>query len=167
MSMPVMPTGSAPPAPATGRTRARFVGRPDAGRPAAGIAAGLAAALLGALVLGVLQGKTGQRGPEVGYWALALGLLVGAVLGRFGGRAPLTAYAGVPLALLAVCAAQFVGAAILLADAAGSATTAETLLRHFGAVAHYWQHDLLGKNDITFYTVAAAEGFLVARRVAE
>ncbi len=42
-----------------------------------------------------------------------------------------------------------------------------TLLHHFDTVVDYWRHEMLGRNDIAFYGVAAAEGYLVAKRVAE
>ncbi|WFB07886.1 hypothetical protein LRS74_13130 [Streptomyces sp. LX-29] len=63
----------------------------SATRTRRGIAAGAAAALLGALVFGFFQGKAGDRGPELGYWALCIGLLVGAALGKPGNQDPLPA----------------------------------------------------------------------------
>ena len=137
-----------------------------AARPCRGLAAGVAAALLGALVFGVVQGKIGHRGQEVGYWALCIGLLVGAALGKLGGRAPLLALVGIPLALVGVSLAQLIGVAVHMGDES-SWPTADTLLQHFGLVVDYWRGEILGRNDITFYSVAGAESYLVAKRITE
>ncbi|MFG2578450.1 hypothetical protein [Streptomyces malaysiensis] len=138
----------------------------QAPRPARGLAAGIAAALLGALVFGFIQGKIGHRGQEVGYWALCIGLLTGAALGKLGGRAPLLALIGIPLAVVSVSLAQLLGAAVLMGDESSWPTT-DTLIEHFGLVMDYWRDHILGRNDITFYAVAGAESYLVARRVTE
>ncbi|MGW3433936.1 hypothetical protein ACWDHW_39310 [Streptomyces melanosporofaciens] len=138
----------------------------QAPRPARGFAAGSAAALLGALVFGFVQGKIGHRGQEVGYWALCIGLLTGAALGKLGGRAPLLALIGIPLAVAGVSLAQLLGVAVLMGDES-SWPTADTLIGHFGLVMDHWRDDILGRNDITFYAVAGAESYLVAKRIAE
>jgi hypothetical protein len=135
-------------------------------RPGRGLVAGVAAALVGALVFGVVQGKIGHRGQEVGYWALCIGLLIGAALGKLGGRAPLLALIGIPLALVGVLLAQLIGIAVHMGDQS-SWPTADTLIEHFGQVIDYWRGEILGRNDITFYAVAGAESYLVAKRITE
>ncbi|MGP3981941.1 hypothetical protein [Streptomyces sp. KR80] len=138
------------------------------GRPGPGVAAGAAATVAGGLLLGALQGwgslpgealGEGARGYELGYWALAIGLLVGAVLGKVGGQGRAIALWGVPLALAGVALAQLLAAAIQVG--------AGDVHLEPGPVLDYWQHEILGRNDVTFYAVAAAEAYLVARRVAE
>ncbi|CAM5731590.1 hypothetical protein [Streptomyces mordarskii] len=138
----------------------------QAPRPARGLAAGIAAALLGALVFGFIQGKIGHCGQEVGYWALGIGLLTGAALGKLGGRAPLLALTGIPLAVVGVSLAQLLGVAVLMGDES-SWPTADALIGHFGLVMDHWRDDILGRNDITFYAVAGAESYLVAKRITE
>ncbi|MEV0278423.1 hypothetical protein AB0I22_18855 [Streptomyces sp. NPDC050610] len=163
MSVPAPRTETAPPSP----------DRPAAeGRPARGLAAGAAAALTGAIVFGWAQGLAGPGGHELGYWALAIGLLVGAALGKAGGRAPALAPLGALLALLGVLLAQLLAAAAHMSEATSDAMgnppgALTTVLHHFDTVVEYWRHEMLGRNDIAFYTVAAAEGYLVAKRVAE
>jgi hypothetical protein len=120
-----------------------------------GLLAGGGAALLGAVVLGPLQGSFGYRALEVGYWALALGILTGFALGRVGGRARTVALFGVPLALLGVLLAQLIAATVYVGDA------------DLGDALHFWRTQILGKNDLAFYAVAATEGYLVAKRAAE
>jgi hypothetical protein len=137
-----------------------------AARPVRGLTGGAAAALLGAVVFGFVQGKTGQRGHEMGYWALCTGLLIGVALGKLGGRTPPLALVGIPLALVSVSLAQLLGSAMRVGDAAAWAT-ADVLTGHFGLALDYWRDDVLGRNDITFYAVAGAESYLVARRVSE
>ncbi|KOG89675.1 hypothetical protein [Streptomyces varsoviensis] len=163
MSVPAPRTETAPPPPA----------RPAAeGRPARGLVAGAATALLVAVVFGWAQGLAGPDGHELGYWALAIGLLVGAALGKAGGRAPALAPLGTLLALLGVLLAQLLAAATHMNEATSDAMghppgVLATLVHHFGAVVDYWRHEMLGRNDIAFYAVAGAEGYLVAKRVAE
>ncbi|MFD0445799.1 hypothetical protein ACFQ10_30815 [Streptomyces indonesiensis] len=92
--------------------------------------------------------------------------MTGAALGKLGGRAPLLALVGIPLAVVSVSLAQLIGAAVLMGDESSWPTT-DTLTEHFGLVADYWRDHILGRNDITFYAVAGAEGYLVAKRIAE
>jgi hypothetical protein len=136
------------------------VGATPQGRLALGVTAGAAAACLGALLLGSLQGAAGPRGHELGYWALGIGLLVGAILGKVGGRGRAVALWGIPLALAGVALAQLLAAAMQV-------DTDTLLVWRLGPALDYWLSEILGKNDFTFYTVAALEGYLVAQRVAE
>ncbi|MEU6082173.1 hypothetical protein [Streptomyces sp. NPDC047108] len=129
-------------------------------RASAGVAAGAAAALAGALLLGPLQGASGPTGPELGYWALAMGLFVGAVLGKVGGRGRSVALWGIPLALAGVALAQVL-AAWMLVEQGGM------FVWHPGSAVDHWRGEILGENDIAFYAVAALEGCLVAQRIAE
>ncbi|MQY16476.1 hypothetical protein SRB5_66750 [Streptomyces sp. RB5] len=124
--------------------------------PVLGLLAGAAAAVLGALILGPLQGSTGERGLELGYFALAAGVLVGAALGKAAGtsaRARRVALLAVPPALLGVMLGQWVASAVYIGSWDGS--------------LEFWRHHVFGRNDWTFYLVAGAEGYLVAKRVAE
>ncbi|MEV6108627.1 hypothetical protein AB0M28_28580 [Streptomyces sp. NPDC051940] len=124
--------------------------------PWQGLAAGAGAALVGALVLGPLQATTGHRGLEQGYFALAVGILVGAALGKAGGtsaRARKVALMGVPLAWLGVVLVQWVASAVYVGSWADA--------------LDFWRHDVIGRNDVMFYVVAGAEGYLVAKRVSE
>ncbi|MEV6315863.1 hypothetical protein [Streptomyces sp. NPDC051776] len=129
-------------------------------RAGVGVAAGAGASLSGALLLGALQGAACPAGPELGYWALGIGLLVGAVLGKLGGRGRAVALYGVPLATAGVAVAQVL-AARMQVEPGGA------IVRHLGPALDYWLGEILGKNDVAFYTVAALEGYLVAQRVAE
>jgi hypothetical protein len=81
----------------------------------------------------------------------------------------LLAALGAPLATLGVLLAQLLGAAAHVGDAPTHPITSTlgTLLHHFGPVSHYWRHEMVSRNDITFYSVAAAEAYLVAKRVTE
>ncbi|MEK8172134.1 hypothetical protein NKH77_31295 [Streptomyces sp. M19] len=72
----------------------------------------------------------------------------------------------IPLALASVSLAQLIGSAVRVGDAASWATV-DALTGHFGAVLDYWRDEILGRNDVTFYAVAGAESYLVARRVTE
>lgn len=119
------------------------------------LAVGAAATVAGALVLGVTQGLVGARGLELGYWALALGLLVGAAVGRAGEQTRGSALLAIPVAITGVLLTQIVATAVHL----GSADV--------GAAYDFWSSEVLGKNDLTFYLVAAAEAFLVSQRVSE
>lgn len=165
MSEPEQQAAPAAPAQTGGsqqQTRPGERAREQAGtreRAGLGIAAGAAAAGLGALLLGGLQGATGPAGLELGYWSLAIGLLVGAVLGKVGGHGRAVAVWGVPLALAGVALAQLLAAALQVGPA-------DAVLWHLGPAVDYWQGHVLGRNDITFYTVAGLEGYLVAERVA-
>ncbi|MFE7119971.1 hypothetical protein ACFU99_31575 [Streptomyces sp. NPDC057654] len=163
MSVPAPRSETAPPSPDRPATE---------GRPARGLAAGAATALLVAVVCGWAQGLAGPGSHELGYWALAIGLLVGAALGKAGGRAPALAPLGTLLALLGVLLAQLLAAATTMGEATSDALghppgVLATLLHDFDAVVDYWRDEMLGRNDIAFYAVAAAEGYLVAKRVAE
>ncbi|MFG2195292.1 hypothetical protein [Streptomyces sp. NPDC048639] len=129
-------------------------------RAAHGVAAGAGAALAGALLLGALQGAAGPRGPELGYWALGIGLLVGAVLGKVGGPGRSVALWGIPLALAGVALAQVLAAGMQVEPGGMPAW-------HLGPAIDHWFGEILGENDVIFYTVAALEGYLVAQRVAE
>ncbi|MGP3999250.1 hypothetical protein [Streptomyces sp. 8N706] len=136
-------------------------------RPTTGIAAGAVTAVVGALLLGTLQGALGPQGHELGYWALGIGLLVGAVLGKAGGRSRAVAVSGIPLAMAGVAIAQLLAAAMQSGSAGPGYSPLDLLTGHAGPALDYWRSEILGKNDVTFYTVAALEGFLVAKRVAE
>ncbi|MFC7218884.1 hypothetical protein ACFQLX_12015 [Streptomyces polyrhachis] len=121
-----------------------------------GLLAGAGAALVGALLLGPLQGSSGHRVLELGYFALLLGVTVGAVLGRASGaaaRSRRVALLAVPLALLGVLLTQW------LASAAYTGSWQEAL--------PFWRQTLLGGNDVTFFAVAAVEAYLVAKRVSQ
>ncbi|WP_407560622.1 hypothetical protein [Streptomyces sp. 184] len=127
-------------------------GRP---RPVQALAVGAAATVAGALLLGVTQGLVGERGLELGYWALALGLLVGAAVGWAGEQSRTLALGAVPVALVGVVLTQIAATAVYL----GSADV--------GAAYDFWRSEVLGKNDMTFFLVAGAEAFLVSQRVSE
>ncbi|WP_240662413.1 hypothetical protein [Streptomyces sp. WAC 06738] len=119
------------------------------------LAVGAAATVAGALVLGGTQGLVGERGLELGYWALALGLLVGAAVGRAGAEARGSAFLAIPVALAGVFLTQLAATAVHLGTV------------DVGAAYDFWRSGVLGKNDMTFYLVAAAEAFLVSQRVSE
>jgi hypothetical protein len=119
------------------------------------LAVGAAATVAGALVLGVTQGLVGERALELGYWALALGLLVGAVVGRAGEQARGSALLAIPVALAGVLLTQITATAVHLGTA------------DVGTAYDFWSTDVLGKNDMSFLLVAAAEAFLVSQRVSE
>lgn len=119
------------------------------------LAVGSAATVAGALVLGVTQGLVGERGLELGYWALALGLLVGAVVGRAGDQTRGSAFLAIPVALVGVFLTQITATAVYLGTASA------------GEAYDFWSTDVLGKNDMSFLLVAAAEAFLVSQRVSE
>ncbi|MGK5631941.1 hypothetical protein [Streptomyces sp. URMC 123] len=152
---------------ADGAARADGKGAGAAGRPGLALVVGLATAVGVAAVFGLLEGRTGRQGHEVGYWALALGVLLGAVLGKVGGRSRLVPWLGVPVALLAVAVSQLVTSAVQVAAHGGAASTLDALTGHVGLCLDYWWDEIIGRNDITFYCVAALEGALVAKRVAE
>ncbi|MET8680849.1 hypothetical protein ABZW18_25525 [Streptomyces sp. NPDC004647] len=133
-------------------------------RTGLGVAAGAAAATAAGLLLGALQGGTGRQSHELGFWALAIGLLVGAVLGKVGGRGRAVALWGIPLALAGVALAQLLAAA---SQAAPGYSALDLFTGHPGPALDYWWTEILGRNDVTFYTVAGLEGYLVAQRVAE
>lgn len=119
------------------------------------LAVGAAATVAGALVLGVTQGLVGERALELGYWALALGLLVGVAVGRAGEQARGSALLAIPVALAGVLLTQITATAVHLGTA------------DVGAAYEFWSADVLGKNDMSFLLVAAAEAFLVSQRVSE
>ncbi|WP_258563292.1 hypothetical protein [Streptomyces phytophilus] len=119
------------------------------------LAVGAAATVAGALVLGLTQGLVGERGLELGYWALALGLLVGAAVGLAGEQTRGSAFLAIPVALVGVLLTQLTATAVHLGTA------------DVGAAYDFWHTGVLGKNDMTFYLVAAAEAFLVSQRVSE
>ncbi len=119
------------------------------------LAVGAAATVAGALVLGVTQGLVGERGLELGYWALALGLLVGAAVGRAGERTRGAALVAIPVALVGVLLTQITATAVYLGTA------------DVGEAYDFWNAEVLGKNDMSFLLVAGAEAFLVSQRVSE
>lgn len=123
-------------------------------RPLQALAYGTAATVAGALILGATQGKTGEQALDLGYWTLAVGILVGAAVGRYGG-ARSAALVAVPLAVGGAILTQVVGGAVY----EGAPDPA--------AAFDFWRTQILSNNDLSFYAVAAAEGYLVALRVSE
>ncbi|MER5971646.1 hypothetical protein ABT112_18245 [Streptomyces sp. NPDC002055] len=160
-------TGGHPAARGSLSTHGAPGGGPFDGRTGPGVAMGAATAVVAALVLGFAQGSFGRTGHELGYWALAIGLLVGVALGTAGGRSLPASLCGIPLATAGVAAAQLLAAALQVGTVEPEYSAVDPLTGHAGPALAYWRHEILSRNDIAFYTVAALEGFLVARRVAE
>jgi hypothetical protein len=128
---------------------------------ALGIVVGIAAALAGALLYGLLIKGTKH---EIGYAALGVGALVGFALGKVGGRNPVLPVLGIPLALFAVYAGQLFGIA-LIASSQGDMGVIDIFTKHFGLLQHAWK-DSMDAMDFFFFAIAGAEGFAIAKRVA-
>jgi hypothetical protein len=135
---------------------------PARGNPALGIALGVVAMVVCALLDGLLIKGTKH---EIGYAALAVGALVGFTVGKLGGRNKALPLVALVLAVLGVYFGQVYGITLLAASAPGMPGTANLLVHHYGAVQHAWKESMDAKSVI-FLLIAAVEGFVFTRRVA-
>lgn len=143
----------APPAP---------MGAAPGGNVGLGVVAGFAAALVAAVLYGLLIRGTKH---EIGYAAVAVGALVGFALAKVGGRNPALPVIGIPLALFGVYAGQVFGIALLMATLPGAPGVMTILTDHYGLVNSAWK-DAMDGMDFFFYAIAAVEGFVITKRVA-
>jgi hypothetical protein len=127
----------------------------------AGVGAMIVATAVYAFVIKTTDGR------EIGWMAFGVAALVAFGLAKVGGRHPVLPVAGIVLAVLGVFVGQLLGVTLVINDVAGDASPGvlTILTDHLGEVVWPAFKEYLSPIDALFYLIAAAEGFILTRRI--
>lgn len=142
---------------------------PTPSRLGAGVLAGALVMIVAALIYGfLLRALSNSDGSyhEFSYAALAVGLAVGAATGKVGGRHPALPFVGLVLAVVGVFFGEIFGLSLIASHISdGGLSVTNVLFQHFGVLVRAWKSEFDFMSAF-FYLVAAFEGFVVTRRMA-